>query len=71
MVTITSKMFRIKQYPKGYVVEIQKRKWYGEKYWTHFISVAGIESKPWHFSSFGYALEGLRDEIVSQVTNNS
>ena len=64
-------MFRIKQYPKGYVVEIQKRKWYGKKYWTHFISVAGIESKPWYFSSFGYAVEGFRNEIVTQVINNS
>lgn len=48
---------RIKQYPKGYVVEIQKRTWYGRKFWTHLISVAGMNSKPWFFNSYESALD--------------
>lgn len=47
---------RIKEYPKGYVVEIQKKTWYRRRYWTHLISVYGIPSQPWYFSSFNSAL---------------
>lgn len=42
---------RVKQYPKGYVVEIQKTKWYGKKYWTHIESVSGIETLPWYYQT--------------------
>ena len=45
------------KYPKGWVVEIQKKKWYGKKYWIHLISVAGIESEPWYFQNYDSALE--------------
>jgi len=64
-------MFRIKQYAKGWVVEIQKTKWYGKKYWTHFISVSGIEGEPWYYSSFDYAIMGLTDEVKFQAYRNS
>ena len=47
---------RIKFYDKGYVVEIQLKKWYGKKYWKHIISTAGIEDEPWYFSSYDSAL---------------
>jgi len=63
-------MFRIKKYPKGWVVEIQKRKWYGKKYWTHFVNVSGIESQPWYFKTFDYAMMGLVDEVKYQVNRN-
>ena len=48
---------RMHNYPKGWVVEIQKQTWYGRKYWTHLISVSGIESEPWYFLSYDTALE--------------
>jgi len=63
--------FRIKKYPKGCVVEIQKTKWYGKKYWTHFISVAGIESIPWHHSTPEFAMDSLLYEIKTQTIRNS
>jgi hypothetical protein len=47
---------RMHKYPKGWVVEIQKTTWYGRRYWTHLVSVAGIESEPWYFSSYDFAL---------------
>lgn len=56
-------MYRIKEYDKGFVVEIQKHKWYGKKYWVHFISVSGISSEPWYFSTYDYALDNLLTEI--------
>lgn len=45
---------RVKQYSKGWVVEIEKEInyiLYKKRYWTHLISVAGISSKPWYFKS--------------------
>ena len=53
--------FRIKKYPRGYVVEIKNKKWWGKEYWVHIISVAGMEDEPWRFKSYGDAyLETLR-----------
>lgn len=37
---------RIERYVKGFVVEIQKKNWYGKKYWVHISSVSGIETMP-------------------------
>ncbi len=51
---------RVKQYPEGWVVEIQKTKkilLWKKKYWTHLISVAGMHEKPWHYSSKEMAIE--------------
>ena len=56
-------MYRIKKYPRGYVVEIKKKRWYGKKYWTHFVSVAGIEEMPWHHETFDFAMMNLLDKI--------
>ena len=47
---------RVKEYTRGYVVEIEKKKWYGKKYWTHLISVSGIEEKPWYYKKFDTAV---------------
>ena len=62
---------RIKEYPQGFVVEIQKRKWHGKKYWTHYISVSGIESPPWYFKTYNNALVDLQDKIRWNVNENS
>ena len=48
---------RVKQYSQGWVVEIQKKTWYGKKYWTHIVSVAGIEKRPWYYSSMSIAVD--------------
>jgi len=63
--------FRIKEYLKGLVVEIQKTTWYGKKYWTHFISVAGIESMPWYHGSYEFAMTSLLSEIRVETNRNS
>lgn len=42
---------------KGWVVEIQKKKWYGKKYWIHIISYYGQNDKPYYFSDYDTALE--------------
>jgi len=51
---------RVKKYPKGYVVEIQKSKCtlFGlKKYWTHLISTSGMSDIPWYYSSKEIAIE--------------
>ena len=63
--------YRIKRYKKGFVVEVQKKRWYGKKYWTHFISVSGISSEPWFHSSYEYAEKNLLNEIKWQTIKNS
>lgn len=63
--------YRIKKYEKGFVVEVQKTNWYGRKYWTHFISVAGIRSEPWFHSSYEYAEMNLLNKIKCQTIRNS
>ena len=63
-------MFRIKKHRKGWVVEIQKTKWYGKKYWTHFVSVSGISSQAWYFSTYDNAMKGLIDEVKFQAMRN-
>ena len=63
--------YRIEKYEKGFVVEIQKRKWYGKIYWTHFISVSGIASEPWFHSSYKFAEINLLKEVKWQTIGNS
>lgn len=64
-------MFRIKKYPRGYVVEIQKTTWYGKKYWTHYISVSGIDSEPWYHSEYKYAEMNLINKIKTEILKNN
>ena len=64
-------MYRIKKYEKGWVVETQKKKWYGAKYWTHFVSVSGINSQPWYSSSYEFAEKNLLDKIILNTIINS
>jgi len=45
---------RVKKYPQGWVVEIQKEKcalFFKRKHWTHLISVNGISDKPWYYET--------------------
>lgn len=63
--------YRIKKYEKGYVAEVQKTNWCGRRYWTHFISVAGVNSEPWFHSSYQYAEMNLLNEIKWQTIRNS
>ena len=60
-------MFRIQEYTKGWVVEVQKQKWYGKKYWTHFVSVAGIESEPWYYTTLDFAMIGFQGELKNYI----
>jgi hypothetical protein len=62
--------FRIKKYPRGYVVEIKNKKWWGKEYWVHIISVAGMEDEPWGFTNYETAyLEAIR-LINKHITQN-
>ena len=66
--------FRIKKYKKGYVVEIQKVKNYiifKRYYWTHYISVSGIDSMPWYHKNKDYAMMNLLDQIKWNTIANS
>ena len=60
---------RVKKYPKGWVVETQKSKWYGKKYWMHIISTAGVESLPWHFSSKEFAISEAQSLFIYDLSN--
>ena len=63
--------YRIKEYQRGFVVEVQKTTWFGIKYWTHFICVSGISTKPWFHSSYEYAEMNLLNKIKWDTISNS
>lgn len=62
-------MFRITKHKKGYLVEIQNKKWYGKKYWKCFINYNGSEN-PFYFKTFENALLELKNEITKEVYRN-
>jgi hypothetical protein len=63
-------MFRISKYEKGFVVEVQKRKWYGKKYWVAFLFY--LASKDiFHYSTYDNAMEALLRKIKIQTLENS
>lgn len=52
---------RIKEYPKGFVVEIKVYKGIFRGYqWTHLISVSGIDSEPWYYDDLDMAVKEAR-----------
>lgn len=54
---LTNLKVRIKEYPKGFVVEVKvSRAFWGYK-WTHLISVSGMRDEPWYFRTQEGALE--------------
>lgn len=64
-------MYRIKRYPRGWVVEQKHKTWTGKTYWKHCISVAGIDSLPWYHTSYDFALESLINKIKEDTAENS
>ena len=66
--------FRIKEYNKGFVVEVKKKKcrlFYTKYYWKHFISVAGMNDEPWFHNSYDYAETNLLNKIKWDTIRNS
>ncbi|MDO6389019.1 hypothetical protein Q4E40_02685 [Pontibacter sp. BT731] len=55
------------------MAEVQKEKgWlFKKRYWTHYVSVSGIPSEPWHFSSHDNALNGLLHQLRRETIENS
>jgi hypothetical protein len=64
-------MYRIKNYERGYVVEVQKTRFLFFKYWTHLIHSSGLPECPWHFHSFEAAKNDLIEYILKQTELNS
>lgn len=62
-------MFRIIKHEKGYLVQIQKKKWYGKKYLVCFINYNGYENT-FYFKTFENALSELKNEITKHVYRN-
>lgn len=51
---------RVKKYPKGYAVEVEKEKksfFRTKKYWVHIISVSGMSDVPWYYKTKEIAIE--------------
>ncbi|GAB2539913.1 hypothetical protein [Rufibacter soli] len=65
--------FRIKKYPKGYVVEVERERgrFFKKKYWEHYIAVSGIDALPWYHSSFEAAMSNLLFEVKRHTLENS
>lgn len=51
---------RVQKYPQGYTVEIQRKTWYGKKYWIHIIGYSGMPDEPYYYSDFNKAVEAGR-----------
>lgn len=62
--------YRIMKYPQGWVVEVRESVWIFS-YWTHFISVSGMENEPWYHHSYEAAEENLLNKIKWQTIKNS
>jgi hypothetical protein len=63
--------FRIKKYPRGFVVEYQYFTWYGGKRWKHFIHASGLPNVPWHHRTYDGAEMNLLYEIKARTRKNS
>jgi len=62
---------RIKKLSTGYIVQIQKRRWYGTKYWTHIEATTGMDSVPWIYSSFEIALDEVKKHFGWDILSES
>lgn len=66
-------MFRVKEYPQGWLAEVQKSRWalFGlKKYWTHYIGYSGMEHEPFYFSTPESALEAIKRQVEFEVGYN-
>ena len=61
---------RIKEYSKGYAVEIQKTTWYGRKYWVNIISYTGIPSEPYLFNHNDTAIDVAQKHFKWHIMDN-
>ena len=59
---------RIKEYPDGWLVEIEKKTWYGRRYWTYLISARGLDSYPCFFKTYDAAMDNLLKKIRFETT---
>ena len=62
-------MFRVRETPKGWVVEIKASKWslFGlKKVWQPFVKTSGMDCA-WHHSKMNYAFMNLQSEIEKQT----
>ncbi len=48
---------RRKKYKKGFVAEIQLKKWWGKTYWKHMVSVSGMPDSPWFYPTEELAID--------------
>ncbi len=63
-------VFRIKKYPRGFVVEV-KRHFLWVSYWKPFIYAAGLEGDvPWYYQTYKAAKEGFLSEITIMLYRN-
>lgn len=64
--------YRIKRYPKGWVIERQTYFLF-IKYWKHAISVSGMPHKAWYYGMYRFAkmdLERLQQGITIGLKHN-
>lgn len=58
--------FRVKQYPKGWVVEyLKKTNWilWDQYTWTHAIAYSGMDNEPFYYSSKERAIEEAQKHL--------
>jgi hypothetical protein len=61
--------FRIKKYPKGWAVEVKKKKLFFT-YWAPYICAAGLDGLAWHFYSYEHAKADLLYTLKTEVEKN-
>ena len=62
--------FRIIEYGLGWIVQVQRRKWYGRKYWTGYVMTSGMNI-PWVHESYDFAEMNLLNQIKHETIVNS
>ena len=62
--------FRIKEYKKGFIVQVQKTNWLGLSKWIPFITYYGLREVYYH-SSYSFAEKNLLDSVKWDTARNS
>ena len=73
MINTATINFRVKKHTRGWVAEfyIPSRTIFRRGKWKHYISVSGIESEPWYYSSREFAEEELLKKVKWNMLGNS
>ena len=71
MSLINTPPIRVKKYPKGYSVEIQKQTWYGRKYWVHVFCYMGMPNIPFYFATADRAISNFTREARWKIISES